>query len=282
MSIMVTTDSSADLFPSLLQELSVEQIPLTIILGGAPHRDGLEISPEDIYRHVSKGGDTPTTSAISIGEYQTLFSRLSPQHDAVIHINIGSGFSSCHTSAKVAAEEFDNVYVVDSRSLSTGQGVVVLEACRLVKEGLQATEIVPRLEKLSDEVVFSFVLDQLTYLRKGGRCSGVVALGANLLQLKPVIELKNNSLGVGKKYRGGFEKILPNYLRDQIKGAPDLDPQRTYLVSAGCSQAVVDLAIQEITSLTGYPPCQIFTAGCTIFSHCGPNTLGLALLKKAQ
>ena len=282
MSSIVTTDSSADLSPALLQELSVEQIPLTIILGGTPRQDGLEINPEDIFQHVSQGGDTPTTSAISIGEYQALFSRLSPQYDTVIHINIGSGFSSCHASAKVAAGDFDNVYVVDSRSLSTGQGAVVLEACRLVKEGVPAPEIAQRLEKFSNEIVFSFILDQLTYLRKGGRCSGVVALGANLLQLKPVITLKDNALGVGKKYRGGFEKILPNYLKDQIKGHPSLDPQGVYLVSAGCSQAVVDLAVQEITSLTGYPPCGIFTAGCTIFSHCGPNTLGLALLRKTQ
>lgn len=280
MSILVTTDSSADLSPALLQELSVEQIPLSIILGGTPYQDGLEITPEDIFRHVSMGGGTPTTSAISIGEYQALFSRLSPQYDSIIHINIGSGFSSCHANAKVAAGDFINVYVVDSRSLSTGQGAVVLEACRLAKEGRPATEIVLELEKFSNEIVFSFILDQLTYLRKGGRCSGVVALGANLLQLKPVIALKDNALGVGKKYRGGFEKILPSYLKDQIEGHPNLDPQGVYLVSAGCSQAILDKAVQEITSLTGYPPRRHFTAGCTISSHCGPNTLGLALLSK--
>ncbi len=282
MSSIVTTDSSADLSPALLQELSVEQIPLTIILGGNPRQDGLEIKPEDIFQHVGQGGDTPTTSAISIGEYQGMFARLSPKYDAVIHINIGSGFSSCHASAKVAAGDFDNVYVVDSRSLSTGQGAVVLEACRLVKEGVSAPEIVQRLQKFSNEIAFSFILDQLTYLRKGGRCSGVVALGANLLQLKPVITLKDNALGVGKKYRGGFEKILPNYLKDQIKDHPNLDPQGVYLVSAGCTQAVIDLAIQEITSLIGQPPQRIFTAGCTIASHCGPNTLGLALLSNRQ
>ena len=282
MSTIVTTDSSADLSPALLQELSVEQIPLTIILGGTPRQDGLEITPQDIFQHVSRGGDTPTTSAISIGEYQALFSRLSPQYDSVIHINIGSGFSSCHASAKVAAGDFDNVFVVDSRSLSTGQGAVVLEACRLVQEGVSPLEIVHRLEKFSNEIVFTFILDQLTYLRKGGRCSGVVALGANLLQLKPVITLKDNALGVGKKYRGGFEKILPSYLKDQITGHPNLDPQGVYLVSAGCSQDVIEMATQQIIALTGHPPRRLFTAGCTITSHCGPNTLGLALLSNRQ
>lgn len=278
MSIMVTTDSSADLSPALLQELSVEQIPLTIILGGAPHLDGLEITPQDIYQHVSGGGDTPTTSAISIGQYQAFFAPLASAHDAIIHINLGSGFSSCHTSAKVAAEEFSNVYVVDSRSLSTGQGVVVLEACRLAKEGFTPDEIVKRLAHFSDGVAFTFILNQLTYLRKGGRCSGAAALGANLLQLKPVIELKNNALGVGKKYRGSFEKVLPLYLRDQIKGKPNLDPNGVYLVSTGCSQAVVDLAVRELTTLIGQPPREHFQAGCTISSHCGPNTLGLGLV----
>ena len=136
MSIKITSDSTCDLSPELISRYQVEIVPLTIVKEGKPYRDGLEITPGDIFRHVDAGGDITSTTAVSVGEYRDVFARLSPVHDAVIHINISAEFSSCHQNACIAAEEFDNVYVVDSRNLSTGHGLVVIEAALAAETGM--------------------------------------------------------------------------------------------------------------------------------------------------
>ncbi|MEG2000724.1 MAG: DegV family protein, partial [Evtepia sp.] len=267
MSIAFTTDSSCDLSDDLLQHFRIQKFPLTIIQGGEPYLDGHEITPEDIYRHVAEGGVLPTTSAVNLVDYQSRFAALSKTHDAVIHVSIGASFSSCHFNARLAAAEFSNVFVIDSKNLSGGQAQVLLEGCLLAESGLPATKIAAHLVTFADRVAFSFALDQVAYLHKGGRCSGIAALSANLLHLRPAIDLKNGKLSVGKKYRGAFEKALHSYIRDQLSDRTDIDPKRILFVHTGCSDELVALVRQDILTYSGYEPYATFTAGCTIASH---------------
>ncbi len=280
MTIKITSDSTCDLTKELLDAHQIELLPLYIIKAGNPYRDCVDITPEDIYSHVTGGGDITTTAALNVEDFVSCFERLSPHYDAVIHINIGSEFSSCHQNAAIAAESFPNVYAVDSRNLSSGQGHVVLEAVRLAGEGMEPARIVEELNAFAGRVEASFVLDQLEYLRKGGRCSTVTALGANLLKLKPCIEIYEGKMRVGKKYRGSYEKALLEYARDRLKGRRDVDTEQVLVVHTACPMELVELVCREVEKYTGVPPIGRPLAGCTIASHCGPCTLGIMFVRK--
>lgn len=279
MRIKITTDSTCDLTSELLKANDIDVYPLSIIMGGQSYLDGLEIKPEDIYRHVSAGGEITTTSAINVQDYLGYFGKLSPVYDAVIHVNIGSGFSSCHQNAVIAAESFQNVYAVDSGNLSSGQGLVALEAARLASEGLSAKEIITALESFIPRVDVSFLLSQLDYLAKGGRCSSVAALGANLLRLKACIEVESGAMRVWKKYRGAYEKTLLEYARERLAQYPP-EAQRVLVVHTACPPGVVEAVCREVKAVTGCAPFATPTAGCTICSHCGPCTLGIMYIRK--
>ena len=199
MNIKITADSTCDLSKELMEENNIEILPLYVVKDGASYRDGLEITPQDIFDFVAQGNDPCKTAAVSEADYADCFSRLSSQYDAVIHINISAEFSSCYQNACLAARQFSNVYPVDSRNLSTGSGHVVMEAVRLVNMGLAAEDIVRRLQELAGRVEASFLIDSLEYLYKGGRCSSLAALGANLLHLKPCIEVGGRENESGQK-----------------------------------------------------------------------------------
>ena len=169
MSIKITADSTCDLPQALLEKYQITIVPLYVNLDGVVHRDGVDIVPEQIFDHVAAGGNLPTTAAINIADYTEIFAPLSAQYDAVIHINISQDFSSCHQNAVLAAGEFDNVFVVDSRNLSCGHGFVVLEAALAAARGEKAEDILPYLERLTARVDTTFVVDKLDYLAKGGR-----------------------------------------------------------------------------------------------------------------
>ena len=198
MNIKILSDSTCDLSPALLEEFGIDLVPLTIIKNDKEFKDGINITPADIFEHVANGGSLCTTSANSVGEYQDIFERYAKEYDGVIHINISSHFSSCYQNACLAAEDYPNVRVIDSKNLSTGQGLVVLKACELAKTCEDLDAIAAELNEFTGKVEASFVLDQLKYMVKGGRCSAVVALGANLLNLKPCIEVRNGKLEVVK------------------------------------------------------------------------------------
>lgn len=280
MAIIVTSDSTCDLTQELLDAHHIEILPLYIIKAGTPFRDCVDITPEDIYRHVAGGGEITTTAALNVDDFYGCFARLSPLYDAVIHINLGAGFSSSFQNAVIAASAFPNVFVVDSRNLSCGHGHVVLEAVRLAEEGLEPAQIAERLVNFTCHVEASFLLDQLDYLRKGGRCSAVAALGANLLKLKPCIEVYDGKMRVGKKYRGTYEKALLEYARDRLMGRLDIDTERILVVHTACPPELVELVCREVEKYTGNPPMARPLAGCTIASHCGPCTLGIMYVRK--
>ena len=279
MSIKITSDSTCDLSPELLARYSVSITPLYVTMGDKTCRDGVDAHPADLFDYVSKTGDLPSTAAVNIADYHDFFAPLAREHEAVIHVNISSDFSSCHQNARLAAEEFDNVYVVDSRNLSSGHGLVVIEAALAAQRGTSAQEIVELLAGVTDRVEASFVIDKLDYLVKGGRCSSAAALGANLLKLKPCVDVVSGQMKVGKKYRGAFQKILPEYVKDRLSGREDLCRDRIFVTHTNCDPEVVAMVKAEVAKYTSFAEVLETTAGATIASHCGPNTLGILFVR---
>lgn len=275
MSIKITTDSTADLTPELLERYQIEVLPLTVTLGDKSYRDGLEISPADIFRHVEAGGDLPKTSAVSVSEFHECFSRLSPLHEAVINVDIGSKMSACYQNACIAAEEFDNVYVVDSGALSAGQGLVAIAGAIAGASGMEPKAVVEYMRDYAAKVETTFTLDRLDYLCKGGRCSTAAAMGANLLRLKPCIEARDGMLSVGKKYRGAFSKALCDYARDRIAGRDDLDLSLCCVAHPNAPREAVEAVIDEIHRLAPFREVVEVRCGSTVSSHCGPVTVGV-------
>ncbi len=211
MRIKITSDSTCDLSEELLSGHDISVIPLTIVKEGESFKDGVDIMPADIFAHVDGGGDMCTTSAINAEEYGAFFKPFLSDYDAVIHICLGSGFSSCFQNARAASRDMPGVFVIDSMNLSTGHGHVVMEACALARDSKSMEDVQKACETLDDiagRVEASFLLDRLDYMAKGGRCSSVAALGANILKLKPCIEVVGGKMRVGKKYRGLYEKCL--------------------------------------------------------------------------
>ena len=275
MSIKITSDSTSDLSPTLLEQYDITVLPLYVTMGEQTCQDGVDARPEDLFAYVERTGSLPTTAAVNVADYHDCFAQFSPRHEAVIHITISSDFSSCYQNACVAAEGFSNVYVVDSRNLSTGHGLVVLEAALAAQRGEQPEAIVAHLNEVAGQVEASFVVDKLDYLVKGGRCSSAAALGANLLKLKPCIEVVDGRMKVGKKYRGNYDKVLLQYVRERLDGRDDLALDRIFVTHTPCRPETVEAVKAEIQTYAPFSEIIETTAGCTISSHCGPNTLGI-------
>ncbi len=278
MSIKITATSTCDLPAELLARYDIDVVPLYVSFGGKTCRDGVDAGPEDIFRHVESGGQLPSTAAVNIDDYQKLFAELSPKYEAVLHITIGAEFSCCYQNALVAAEDYPNVYVADSRNLTVGQGLLVLEAAEAAERGMSAPEIVKLIESRVDKVDTTFVVDKLDYLVKGGRVPSLVAMGANLLRLKPSIVLADGKMGVGKKYRGTFEKALDDYVGDLLSRG-DADLSRVFVAHSRCDKAS-PAAIMERLCAAGFREVYETIVGCTISCHCGPNTLGVIFMRK--
>ena len=226
------------------------------------------------------GGEITTTNAVNVADYEELFRRLMEEYDAVIHLNIGMGFSSCHQNARLAAEEVDGVYVVDSANLTVGHGMLVLAAAEAAEAGKSVTEILAMLEEMIPRVETSFVLDRLDYMKKGGRCSAVTALGANLLKLHPCVEVIGGKMSVTKKYRGSMEKVVGDYVRERLTGRTDIDTRRIFLVDTCRTPGLREAAKAALEADGRFQEIIESKAGCTIFCHCGPDTLGIIFLRK--
>ena len=279
--IKITTDSTCDLPVQLLEQYDITVLPLGIVKGGKLYRDGVDIHTADIAAHVEAGGDITTTNAVNIADYETVFREMMERYDAVIHLNIGAGFSCCHQNARLAAEEVAGVYVVDTGNLSVGHGLLVLAAAEAAAAGRSAAEISVMLEEMAGRAEMSFVLDRLDYMKKGGRCSAVTALGANLLKLHPCIEVIGGKMSVTKKFRGSIEKVVLDYARDRLAGRTDIDTSRVVLVDSGVDSRLADLVAGYLEEDGRFEQVIHAKVGCTIFSHCGPDTLGLMFLRKA-
>lgn len=279
--IKITSDSTCDLSEDLLRRYRIGISPLTIIKGEKEFLDGRDISPQDIFAHVAAGGELCKTSAVNVADYADFFAPLAEKYEAVVHLNLGAKFSSCHQNALLAAEDFPNVYIADSQNLSTGHGHLVLQAAEMAEQGLPAEEIVERLRKLVPLVEASFVIDTMEYLQKGGRCSSLAAFAATALKMKPSIKVEEGAMTVGKKYRGSLEKCLRQYIHDRLAGREDIDLRRIFVTHALCPPEMVEMAVEEVRKYQPFQEVLVTTAGCTVSCHCGPNTLGILFLRKA-
>ena len=280
MNIKILSDSTCDLSAALLAENDITLIPLTVVKGEEQFKDGVTITPAEIFAHVAAGGSLCSTAANSIGEYCDVFEKYAPQYDGIIHINISSEFSSCYQNACLAAEDFPNVRVIDSRNLSTGQGLVVLKACELAKTAADLDQLAEELRAFTDKVEASFLVDKLDYLVKGGRCSSAAALGANLLNLKPCIEVRNGKMSVVKKYRGKYDKCLGNYVKDRLADREDLERDTLFVTQTVVSDECYASVMKAVQEHGHFRHTYETTAGCTVSCHCGPETLGVLFVRK--
>ena len=280
MKIKIISDSTCDLCKELLDRYDISLAPLSVIKDGKDYKDGVTITPADIFSHVAAGGDLCSTSAISIGEYVDLFTKYAAEYNGIIHINIGSGFSTCYQSACLAAEEFENVRVIDSRNLSTGQGLVVLKACELAESCTNLDAMAEELRAYTEKVEASFLVDKLDYLVKGGRCSSAAALGANLLNLKPCIEVRDGKMSVVKKYRGNYAKCLSTYVKERLANREDIDRVNLFVTKTEVSDECYQGVMENVTAYGGFENVYETTTGCTVTCHCGPGTLGVIFVRK--
>ena len=280
MKIKILSDSTCDLSKELLEANDITLVPLTVIKNDQEFKDGVTITPQEIFDHVAAGGSLCSTSANSVGEYEEWFKKFAGDYDGVIHINIGSGFSSCYQNACIAAGDFDNVRVIDSQNLSTGQGLVVLEAARLAKDATDLDALADALREFTTRVEASFLLSRLDYMVKGGRCSAAAALGANLLNLKPCIEVKDGKMAVVKKYRGNFEKSLPMYVKDRLADREDLTRETLFVTKTPVSDESYAAVMEAVGKYGNFANTYETDAGCTVSCHCGPGTLGVLFVRK--
>ena len=279
MKIRVSMDSACDLRADVVAKYDIGVVPLTIVCGNEEYKDGIGFTPKDIFERVDAGG-VCTTAAISVGEYNDFFTERLTDCDAIIHINLSSEISVCHQNALLAVEDRP-IYVIDSRNLSSGGGMLALTAAELAEQGLAVENIAERLRELTHAVEASFVIDTLKYLHRGGRCSALAALGANLLKLKPCIEVHSGKMGVGKKYRGSWDTVILQYIRDKLQGRNDIDYSRIFMTHPpGVSQATLDNVRSTILECGPFEDIQDTLAGCTISNHCGSPTLGVLYYTK--
>jgi len=280
MTIKITSDSTCDLSQELLEMFDIEMIPLYIMKNGKAYRDGVDITPADIFSYVEKTGDFCTTAAVNTFDYIRFFERFSTHHDAIIHISLGSGFSVCHVNAIAAAKVFNNVYIVDSKNLSSGQGHITVEAAKMAQAGVDAETIIRKIPDVIGRVETSFLIDRLDYIFKGGRCSLATALGANILHLRTCVEVSGGIMQVTKKYRGAFENCVETYVRDKLEGREDLVLERIFITHPAAPPRAVETARKAIVRYARFNEIIETKAGCTISCHCGPRTLGILFIRK--
>jgi DegV family protein with EDD domain len=278
--IKVTADSTCDLSPEILKRWDISLAPLYVLVDNQSYRDGVDIAPADIFRH-AEAGRRVRTAAVNQYDYERLFKRFSRDHEAVIHVSISQEFSACFNNARLAAQSFPNVHVVDSRNLSSGSGHVAADAAEMAGRGMQTEEIIKRLQQIVPRVDASFVIESLEHLWRSGRCSGLESTGARLLQIKPCIEVVNGEMKVGKKYRGSFEHCLEHYVRDRLEGCPDIDFSRVFITHSACQPELVGRVRELVRSLAPFEEIVETNAGCTVSNHCGPDTLGI-LFKRTR
>lgn len=278
--IRIASDSTCDLSPELIERYGIAILPLGVALGEKQYTDGVDIDPDFIYKHYEETGELPKTSAVNLVDFEEYFARETAEGNAVILFTISSEMSSTCNNARLAAEAFENVYVVDTRNLSTGGGLLVIAAAEMAAKGDKtAAEIARICEELAPCVDASFIIDSLEFLYKGGRCSALAAFGANMLSLKPCITVKDGKMGVGKKYRGKFGAVLPKYVADRLGDASDVIRDHIFVTHAGCEEAIINSCVESVKAIAPEAEVHITRAGCTISSHCGRNTLGVLFIR---
>ncbi len=279
MKIKICADSTCDLSREHIEKNNIGIMPLHVALGTDDRLDGVTIAPEDIYKYYSTEKKLPRSGARSAEEYKEFFqSFFNDGYDAVVHYDISSDMSSSYDNACVAANELKNVYVVDSRNLSTGTGLLVLDACDMVNQGKTAQEIYERSKSRVGAVRASFIIDKLEFLYKGGRCSSLAYLGANLLQIKPVIEVKDGLMGIASKPMGRYIRCVEKYAAWVRNNCTNADKTRCFVTHTQMDAGITERVIEIVKSWGIFDEIIETTAGCTITTHCGANTIGILFI----
>ena len=278
--IKISCDSTCDLSPELYDRYGISVIPMAVAMGDRLCRDGVDVKPEELFSYVEETGKLPTTSAISVGEYVDFFRAYVEEGYEVVHINLSSELSSCYQHARLAARELGNIYVVDSRSLSTGSGHLVILAAELACAGYDGAYIANALDDMKDHLDVSFVLQTLDYLHKGGRCSGMARFGANMLKLRPEIVMENGGLHVGKLYRGSMEKTILDYIRGRLENETAVNYDRIFITHSGVPAEIVEKAVALVKELRPFEEVLVTVAGSTISCHCGPACIGVLFFRR--
>ena len=280
MKIRMTADSTCDLTPELIREFNIGIVPLSVVIDGEVFHDGVDVTPRDIFR-AAEAGKSVRTAAVNTYEYRQFFKAQLKNCDQLVHVCLGSGFSGCFSDATEASREMDNVFVVDSRNLSTGSGLLVLEGIRMIRNGAEdGKAIAEALQGKTGLVSGSFVLRTIDYLRRGGRCTGLEALGAKMLHIRPSIIVKDGIMRPGEKYRGRYEHYLKHYIEDTLANDSSIDFRQVFVVHSPSEEGMVRFAIDTVKSYGLFREVLEAMAGCTICTHCGPDTLGLMFMKK--
>ena len=283
MSVIITADSTCYLPKNITESRNIILTPPSVLLGNNSYLDGVEVTRDDIYEHVSKTGELPKTAAVTPSAYYEVFSKAVKEGNSVVHINLASEISSSYQNAVAAAKEFPNVYCVDSKNLCAGMGLLVLKACDLRDKGFEAKKIANRIESLVPKIHSTVVLDNLVYLYKGGRCSAVAKFGANVLGLKPVIGVdpQTGKMDVVKKYRGKIENVYKQYITDTFHDASKMDDTRVVIANSGGVPGEIIAFAQGMAQGKGkFKEILTADAGGTISSHCGPKTFAIFYMKK--
>ena len=282
--VRILSDSTCDLSKDLLEKYNIAIVPLHIILGEKDYKDGLDITVDEIYQWADANNATPKTSAVSPEEAMNALSPLlENEEDEVVCFTISESMSSTYSVMNMAVdalEEEERVYCINSENLSTGIGLMVIEAAIMAQEGKSAKEIAEYITKLRPMVRSSFVVDTLTYLHRGGRCSSVAALAGGMLKLHPRIAVNGGKMDAGKKYRGKMSKVVLEYVKDMEEALLNARPERVFITHSGCEQETIDEVYSYLRQLNVFEEILIARAGSVISSHCGPGTLGVIFITK--
>ena len=282
MSVKIIADSTCDLSKDLLEKYDISVLPLHIVLGDKEYKDGLEISPDEIYEWSNANKEAPKTSAASISDTIDIYSKYLKNYDEIICFSISGQMSTTVNVMRMAAEELDSedrIHIIDSENLSTGGGLLVIEAAIMAKEGKIAKEIVEAVNQLKPYVRASFIVDTLTFLHRGGRCSGVAALAGGALKLHPKIVVENGGMKPDKKYRGKMNSAILTYVKDLEPQIQNAKSDRVFITHSGCEKETIESVRQYLSELGHFEEILITRAGGVISSHCGPGTLGVLFIE---
>ncbi len=280
MKIAISVESSVDISKDIAKKYDISVIPFHIMLGDDDRVDG-EVTPQEIFDYVTATKALPKTAALNEQEYGDYFAGLLKNYDAVIHLPISGGISSTYTHAQAAADALGNVYIVDSKSLSTGIALLAIYARKLADSGLDAKVVAEKTARKADHVQASFVIEKLNYLYKGGRCSALAMFGANVLKIRPQIILKDGKMVVHKKYMGKMEKVVANYCRDTINEFNTPDLSVGFVTYSSATPEMIETARTTLKN-AGFKEIYETHAGATVSSHCGENTIGILYINEVD
>lgn len=278
--IAISIDSACDLSKELIEKYDFKIIPFGVNLGDKFFYDG-EITPEEIFEYADNNKTLPKTNAVNEESFKEHFAKILNDYDAIIHFDISSEMSSAYQNAVNASKNFKNVYVVDSRTLSTAISLEAIYAKKLTETMDDPAKIVELVKKRIPAVQASFIIERLDYLYKGGRCSGLALLGANLLKIRPEIEVLNGNMKNTEKFRGKMADCVTKYCRATLEKYNHPDKSVIFITHSVADKELVDAA-KAVVSEYGFENVYETTAGCTVSSHCGKNTLGILYINDAE